>query len=170
MDPGEWTGTHAGRPGVCRLNGRLLARNVLNMLLGGLCSVPERPAGHLVRVLPTMLQDSEADGMVKGLVRQVRFSVLDGGLSRPRLRSATGAEGEQGGSDRGTRIEVPGVGGGNESGRTGASAHTMHPTECARAESCQSEVGAGLRFRWASRRTWPKMESGQWAIAEVRLR
>ena len=51
--PGEWIGTHAGRPGVCRLNGRLLARNVINLMLAGLCPAPPPAPSRLVCATPT---------------------------------------------------------------------------------------------------------------------
>ena len=169
MNPGEWIGTHAGRPGVCRLNGRLLARNVLNILLGGLCTVPKRPRGHLVRVLPTMLEDSEADVTVKGLVRQLRFSVLDGGV-HPTLRITTGSGVAQDGDGFDGGSEVSFGDSGNEMGREGVHTDSMLSPACPRIESRRDDIGDGLRFRWASRRTWPKVESGRWAVAEVRLR
>ena len=116
-----------------------------------------------------MLEDSEADVTVKGLVKQLRFSVLDGGL-HPSLRIATGSGFAQDGDGFDGGSEVPVGDSGNEMGREGAHHESMLSPECPRIEKRRDDIGDGLRFRWASRRTWPKVESGRWAVAEVRVR
>jgi len=91
--PGEWIGTHAGRAGVCRLNGRLLARTVLNIILGGICPAAAPAERQLVRILPTHLDPSTADVMVPGLVRHLRVSLLDGRREAIHLPHQTQHEG-----------------------------------------------------------------------------
>ena len=150
---------------MCRLNGRLLARNVLNGLLGGLCSKRERLARHLVRVLPAARDTTDADVSVQGLVRQLRFSVLDGWAreARPPAVDAESAGAGVEGLDMEARLTVPL----DEDGNSGVSAAAQGDTRAAGEPGSGDE---GRQVRWAYRRTWPKAAGGQWAVAEVRVR
>ena len=150
---------------MCRLNGRLLARNVLNGLLGGLCSKRARPAQHVVRVLPAARDAANADVAVPGLVRQLRFSVLDGWAREARPTAVDVARAGAGGEDLEMEagLAVP-LG---ADGNPGVSAAEQGDTRAAVQPGSGDE---GRQVRWAYRRTWPKAAGGQWAVAEVRIR
>ena len=96
----EWIGTHAGRPGVCRWNGRVLARSVLKTLVAGLCPTPAVPARRVVRVLPLTLEPPHQSIMVPGLVRRLRFSLLDGWEGSVRRVEVAGGEDAAGAAER----------------------------------------------------------------------
>ena len=201
-DTSQSSGRIAGGAGVCRHNGRLLARTVLRNLMGGLCPALPPPTQQLVRVLPTVVHASSASSLPAsaarsgdgagsvGLVRQIRFSLLDGSRPGPGAGAASvraqplqlkQERGEAARAGMDTREEGAGddyflehwAGKGGDAGAepaAHAAAHAPARSHAPRPWRAGEDAGApGIGLtpgqRLVMRRGWP---SG--AVAEIRLR
>ena len=189
-DTSQSSGRIAGSAGVCRHNGRLLARTVLRNLMGGLCPALPTPTQQLVRVLPTVVHASSASSLPAssagsgegagsvGLVRHLRFSLLDGSspggrwAPTPRRARAQPLQVKEEDAEEEFFLEHSASKGGDAGAEPAAhaAAHAPARSHAPRPWREGEDAGApGLMFtpgqRLVMRRGWP---SG--AVAEIRLR